>query len=304
MHTFQNYIVVMVSVFISVFMIYSCEDDEPVKDEYVFLDHFNVQGKDTITTETGLQYVEVKEGSGLTAENGLIITFRYTAYLENDCTVVESSEEFSFRLGADYIISGLLEGLNYMKNGAKYKFILPPGLAFGENSYYNIPSNSTVVYDVEMQNIESDQELFTEKENLKEYIDTNNITSDSLLNGMYLIPDTLGTGISPVAPDIVAINYTARFPGTNEVFDTNIKDTAQIYGIYNEERAYEPLMFQMGTSIIIYGLQYGLNQMNEGGSARLILPSYLAYCDSEDNEDIPSYSTLIFDVELLQVTDR
>ncbi len=303
MHTIRKYIVFMISIFISVFMIYSCEDDDPVENEYVFLDHFDVQGKDTITTETGLQYVVVDEGNGLTAENGLKITFSYTAYLENDCTVVESSEEYSFRLGADYIITGLLEGLNYMKSGAKYKFIIPPGLAFGNNSYYNIPSNSTVVYDVEMVNIESDLELFTEKKNIQEYIDTNNITSDSLLNGMYFIPGTQGTGISPIAPDIVAINYTGRFPYTNVVFDTNLKDTAQVHGIYNEERSYEPLTFRMGTSMIIYGLQYGLNQMNEGGSARLILPSYLAYGPEGDQNEIPPYSTLIFDVELLQVTN-
>jgi FKBP-type peptidyl-prolyl cis-trans isomerase len=74
-----------------------------------------------------------------------------------DGTVFDSSvqrgQPISFPL--DGVIAGWTEGLQLMKVGDKFKFEIPPGLAYGENSPSpKIPPGSTLVFEVELLGIE------------------------------------------------------------------------------------------------------------------------------------------------------
>ncbi|MEA3443429.1 MAG: FKBP-type peptidyl-prolyl cis-trans isomerase, partial [Bacteroidota bacterium] len=72
-----------------------------------------------------------------------------------------------------------------------------------------------------------------------------------------------------------------------DIFDSSIKR--------NKE-----LKFILGSDQIIQGLNEGIAKMKEGGKARLIIPSILAYGEKQVGP-IPPFSTLIFEVELLKV---
>jgi len=63
-----------------------------------------------------------------------------------------------------------------------------------------------------------------------------------------------------------------------------------------------PLVFIIGNGEVISGLEEGILYMNIGDKAKFIIPSHLAYGLAGDGNLIPAKSTLIYDVELLNLT--
>ena len=103
-------------------------------------------------TASGLQYVVEKEGTGVcpTAEDE--VTVHYTGKLL-DGTVFDSSvnrgEPATFPLNR--VIPGWTEGVQLMKEGAKYTFFIPSDLAYGAQGVPNaIPPHSTLIFEVEL----------------------------------------------------------------------------------------------------------------------------------------------------------
>lgn len=112
----------------------------------------NRKNENVRETASGLQYVVEKEGTGAqpTAEDE--VTVHYTGRLL-DGTVFDSSvnrgEPATFPLNR--VIPGWTEGVQLMKEGAKYTFFIPSDLAYGPQGIPNaIPPHSTLVFDVEL----------------------------------------------------------------------------------------------------------------------------------------------------------
>lgn len=104
------------------------------------------------TTASGLQYVVVKEGEGAQPAAEDEVTVHYTGKLLNG-TVFDSSvnrgEPATFPLNR--VIPGWTEGVQLMKEGAKYTFFIPSDLAYGAGGVPNaIPPHSTLIFDVEL----------------------------------------------------------------------------------------------------------------------------------------------------------
>lgn len=113
--------------------------------------------KGVVTTKSGLMYQELKAGTGAVPKATDTVQVHYTGTLI-DGTKFDSSydrkEPATFPLNR--VISGWTEGLQLMKVGAKYKFVIPPQLAYGEQSTPKIPANSTLVFEVELLKIVKD----------------------------------------------------------------------------------------------------------------------------------------------------
>lgn len=112
----------------------------------------NKQNPNVKETSTGLQYVVEEEGTGAqpTAEDE--VTVHYTGRLL-DGTVFDSSvnrgEPATFPLNR--VIPGWTEGVQLMKEGAKYTFFIPSDLAYGPQGIPGaIPPHSTLIFDVEL----------------------------------------------------------------------------------------------------------------------------------------------------------
>ena len=112
----------------------------------------NKSNADVKETASGLQYVVEKEGTGAqpTAEDE--VTVHYTGRLL-DGTVFDSSvnrgEPATFPLNR--VIPGWTEGVQLMKEGAKYTFFIPSDLAYGPQGIPGaIPPHSTLIFDVEL----------------------------------------------------------------------------------------------------------------------------------------------------------
>lgn len=118
---------------------------------------FDVAGKDTVTTKSGLKYIMVKEGTGVQPENGKQVFVHYTGYLQ-DGTIFDSSikrgQPLPFKLGTGRVIKGWDEGVALLKVGGKTRLIIPSNLAYGEKGYPGlIPPNATLTFDVELVDV-------------------------------------------------------------------------------------------------------------------------------------------------------
>lgn len=108
------------------------------------------------TTASGLQYEVEKEGDGPMPAAADKVTVNYRGTLL-DGTEFDSSysrgQPVTFPLGN--VIPGWTEGLQLMKSGSKYKFFIPPNLAYGENGAGGkIGPNQTLVFEVELLSVE------------------------------------------------------------------------------------------------------------------------------------------------------
>ena len=118
------------------------------------LEEYDIKGKVSSKTESGLEYILVEEGNGIKAAAGNTVDVHYTGYLE-DGTMFDSSvkrgQPFSFVLGMGRVIKGWDEGVALMKIGDKVRLIIPADLGYGERGAGGvIPPNATLVFDVEL----------------------------------------------------------------------------------------------------------------------------------------------------------
>ena len=112
-----------------------------------------------ITTNSGLQYIDLEDTDGAIPTTGQLITVDYTGTL-TDGTVFDSSIErgvpFQFTLGIGQVIAGWDEGLATMSVGSTRRLIIPSELGYGAVGISGlIPPNATLIFDVELLSIDS-----------------------------------------------------------------------------------------------------------------------------------------------------
>jgi FKBP-type peptidyl-prolyl cis-trans isomerase len=104
----------------------------------------------------GLEYWDIKIGTGTSAQPHQKVTVHYTGWLTNGKkfdSSVDTGKPISFSL--DQVIKGWGEGVPGMKIGGKRQLRIPPELAYGERGYPPIiPANSTLIFDIELLGVE------------------------------------------------------------------------------------------------------------------------------------------------------
>jgi len=113
-----------------------------------------------VTTESGLQYHEIKVGTGAVAELGDPVLVHYTGWLQNADgsrgSKFDSSrdrgEPLPFELGRGQVIRGWEEGVRGMKVGGQRRLIIPSVLGYGARGAGGgkIPPNATLIFEVEL----------------------------------------------------------------------------------------------------------------------------------------------------------
>nr|4DZ3_A Chain A, Peptidyl-prolyl cis-trans isomerase [Burkholderia pseudomallei 1710b]4DZ3_B Chain B, Peptidyl-prolyl cis-trans isomerase [Burkholderia pseudomallei 1710b] len=110
-----------------------------------------------VTTESGLKYEDLTEGSGAEARAGQTVSVHYTGWL-TDGQKFDSSKDrndpFAFVLGGGHVIKGWDEGVQGMKVGGVRRLTIPPQLGYGARGAGGvIPPNATLVFEVELLDV-------------------------------------------------------------------------------------------------------------------------------------------------------
>lgn len=111
-----------------------------------------------ITTESGLQYEVITEGTGKSPKETDVVRCHYHGTLI-DGTVFDSSVERgdTAEFALNRVIPGWTEGLQLMKEGAKYKFYIPTELGYGQRVRPGgaIEANMALIFEVELFEVKS-----------------------------------------------------------------------------------------------------------------------------------------------------
>jgi len=112
-----------------------------------------------VTTPSGLQYWDIKVGTGATAQRGQKVKVDYTGWLTNGKkfdSSVGTGKPFEFTVGEGQVIQGWDEGIPGMKVGGKRQLRIPPKLGYGDSGTPGgpIPPNATLIFDVRLVSVE------------------------------------------------------------------------------------------------------------------------------------------------------
>jgi FKBP-type peptidyl-prolyl cis-trans isomerase len=107
---------------------------------------------------SGLEYIDMKQGSGPVAKNGSTVNVYYIGWVQGgqkfDSSYDDGKQPFSVSpLGQASVIPGWNQGLIGMKSGGTRRLIIPPDLAYGSQGQGPIPANATLIFDVTVVSI-------------------------------------------------------------------------------------------------------------------------------------------------------
>ena len=109
-------------------------------------------------TPSGLQYIDVVQGTGDEAKAGQRVTVHYTGWLTNGQKFDSSrdrNDPFQFALGRHQVIAGWDTGVQGMRVGGQRRLIIPPDLGYGPQGAGGvIPPNATLIFDVELLKVQ------------------------------------------------------------------------------------------------------------------------------------------------------
>jgi FKBP-type peptidyl-prolyl cis-trans isomerase len=111
---------------------------------------------ETKTTKNGVKYETLKEGKGDELKPGRIALFHYVGTLENG-SIFDSTRQkgspYKVAIGTGQLIKGWEEGLPGMRVGEIRKLWVPAKMAYGEIERKGIPSNSNLIFEVELMEV-------------------------------------------------------------------------------------------------------------------------------------------------------
>jgi FKBP-type peptidyl-prolyl cis-trans isomerase len=115
----------------------------------------NRNTKDVKTTESGLQYMVLKDGSGVVPGPADTVRVNYRGMFIDGTEFDRSPEKEPQTVQVDGVIKGWTEALRMMKVGSKWRIFVPPFLAYGRSGLgQKIPPNKVLVFEIELLSVE------------------------------------------------------------------------------------------------------------------------------------------------------
>ncbi|HZO71246.1 MAG TPA: FKBP-type peptidyl-prolyl cis-trans isomerase [Ktedonobacteraceae bacterium] len=108
----------------------------------------------------GLQYIDIKQGTGPAAQTGSNVSVQYTGWLQSNGKKFDSSydhggQPFQVTIGQQQVIPGWEEGLVGMKAGGTRRLIIPAALGYGaQGQPPTIPANATLIFDITVVSVQ------------------------------------------------------------------------------------------------------------------------------------------------------
>ncbi len=256
---------------------------------------WDADAKEVQTTDSGLQYVVVREGpeDGVTPGPNDRVSVMYDGRLI-DGTVFDSSYEkgSTVTFGVGQVISGWTEGLQLMSEGDEFIFYIPTELGYGQSPRPGgkIKPGDDLIFRVELkQVVKAPEPRAIDDEAWAKYTPWNSELPEVQKTGSGLEYVVLAsgdeTGISPEGQDMVVVFYEGRLDANGETFDSAFK---------RGEAALFP------ANGVIPGWVEALKMMRPGDRWLVHVPGDLAY-GPRGYGPIPPNAALNFEVELMDI---
>jgi FKBP-type peptidyl-prolyl cis-trans isomerase FkpA len=261
-------------------------------------------------TKSGLLYKIVPGKKGQKLKAGNYIKFNVKVYQKDSLTYDSYGKIPAFSMvdsvGRNYDIS---EVFPLMSDGDSAIIIqsadsiakmqmgqMPPGLKKGDKVKFMVRIVKTYT-DLMTAQTDFNNEMSLQKERefktIEAFLKTKNINAVKTALGTYVETITPGTGALADSGKQVSVKYTGmNFDGKK--FDSNV-DTS-----FGHVDPYKIVIGQMGS---IPGFEDGIKQVAKGGKAKIYIPSMLAYGMQGSPPSIKAYENLIFEIEVLDITD-
>jgi len=213
-----------------------------------------------------------------------------------------------FRLSEPAFQGSVDECLGMLSKQESAKFIIDAHKFFTLTLESTLPSfidsGSPMKVQIEMLDIQSENEYQKEKEAfvkwiedfgdyeqviLKQYLKNSELPVENLTNGLYYLNLRSGNGKKVEKGDTVIVHYEGRFLN-GKFFDSTIKRKEPFGFVYGQEWQ------------VIEGMEQAIGLMEEGEKSLFIMPSDVAFGKSGSSTGIiPPYTSIIFEVELIEV---
>jgi len=256
-------------------------------------------GITAIKDTTGIRYVIHTLGTGPMPTLSNCIMVNYTGTLLSDGSQFDSNPSLKYPLGG--LITGWKVVFPKLPQGSKATLYIPSVYAYGTASQTKIPANSNLIFEVELLNVYaynsagaycySDPLLLPEVQLAKDvaiidqYLADKSISAQTDPSGLRYTIQSLGTGPAPTLSNCILIKYTGRLLSDGSLFDQN------------------SIGFKSPLKNLIQGLKTGLPLLPEGSKATFYVPSGMGYGTVSSGSKIPANANLIFELELVDVTD-
>ncbi len=264
-----------------------------------------------VTPKASGLYVDMeKQGSGRLPREGDILRLHFSIELLDGLQLYSTYDRnapMDVEYGTQFDTEGFSEGIGYLRKGGKARLILPSHLAFDSAGLDQVLQPYTpLIYKVELMDILSAEQLQKEEQErqriaqqqkeearlrepqlISEYLERNQYEIEPLPSGLYYIEEERGEGPPIESGAVVSVHYVLY--------------TIDGRQIQSSRELGQPYEMQVGAGQVIEAWDEGLQLMHEGGKARFIVPSRLAYGEMQRGADIPPYSPLVFDVEVVEL---
>jgi len=117
------------------------------------------KGMKSVVLPDGLEFFEIRQGTGAEAKSGKKVKVHYTGWLADSKKKFDSSvdrhEPIEFTLGSGMVIKGWDEGIAGMKVGGRRQLRIPAKLGYGERGAGDaIPPNADLIFDCALVGVE------------------------------------------------------------------------------------------------------------------------------------------------------
>lgn len=147
---------------------------------------------------------------------------------------------------------------------------------------------------------QAEAEKNAEPAKLKKYVDASGQKFNKTDSGLYYVISKPGVGANVAANDTAVINYVGKLLN-GKVFDTSIKEEAVKAKLGNlDQRPFTPIRVAIGQHKVIAGWDQGIQLLNKGAKATLVVPSSLGY-GSVGAGPIAPYTPVVFELEVVDI---
>jgi FKBP-type peptidyl-prolyl cis-trans isomerase FkpA len=259
------------------------------------------------TSDDGLKYKIHTKNEGEKIKEGDYVTLQMVYRTDSDSVLFDTykmGQPVKLQVGVPTFKGDLMHGLMLLTEKDSATFMINADSLFEKTFHFDRPkfiaAGSLLKFEVKVDKVipkekmeeemkaATEKQAQMEKQNIEKYIADKKLTLQTTGSGLMYTIIKEGKGEKPVAGDTVVVHYEGRLLNGNK-FDSS----------YDIKKPFE---FPVGQGAVIKGWDEALLLLNKGSKATLVVPSHLGYGQQEVGGGvIPAYSTLVFDVELVNV---